>query len=196
MAEDDTRLKPASRRKVLLEASRVGGAVLLSLLSGWAGAWFQGRSEERHDLSFSAIKSGNASLGSHPVPSGDPFVDAIAGPEMVRDTPDPNGFYSYTNILRNDGDFPETDITLRIEYATDDSTALAGPSASSLDASSSILYESLAGEQVIVVDRQAAQWRIPRLNPGEWVSFSTDWKVPVEIEVVARSEDVSASDRV
>ncbi len=125
------------------------------------------RDQMRHRVSISIVYADNGVVEEH-----EPLTvfDVFAGitPEATAEVPATE--FSYTSLLRNDGDFAGEELTAQILFhaSPERLQPLRGPS---LDASSGLLRETLIFEH-----RTERNWRfsmtIPRLTPEEWVSIS------------------------
>jgi len=87
-------------------AGFVGGS-----LGGIVTASWSNRYKDRHDISVSIAKSGNANLEDTFVPDN-PLVPLTG--EVIPATPDPNGFYTYSAFIRNNGQFPEEEVIFSV----------------------------------------------------------------------------------
>jgi len=170
---------PFTRRAFVLEK------ILLPLGLGLVGAYgalrLNQRYKEGRDVSISIIRSDSAVEPKAESPLFDPF--AMSPPKP---TPDPNPRYTYTSLVRNNGDFPEEQVTIAIAYESEDDPAslLSGPE---LDASSSLLAQTIQPVEPIHSPPSYAM-SLPRMNPGEWVSFKTSWTQKVRVNVEFRSD--------
>lgn len=156
-------------------------------LSGVAGTVWANRYKDRHDLSISIIKSGNANLPDE-VADASPFIVPFGPPPVtIEATPDPNGYYTYTVIIRNNGNFPETDLAIAFSFESD-TNQTAPVAVTSLDATSPLLRETV---QVQPLDIRHMEIMAPQLNPGEWISYAADCTIPFRVSVQLRSNNIS-----
>lgn len=153
------------RRKFLLTnlvlpiAAGAGGGILSGVVTAIVSESF----EEHHSLSISILKAGSAVEPAPPEASfPNPFIIQQPSPTP---TPDPNPEYGYTAIVRNDGDFPEQNVTVSIGFHSDQDLGvpLSGPD---INSSSPLLGRTIRQGQPAEPVRGYGL-NVVRLNPGE-----------------------------
>jgi hypothetical protein len=166
------------------------GSLIISLLAGfaagYAGAYFEQRNEDRHDISVSIIRDDSAV----PIRTPSIFEDNPLFP-LPSPTPNPFPVYTYTALVRNNGDFSESNTTISIYFQeiAPDVRPIAGPQ---IDYSSSLLAQMIQFMNPVEPEPNYVM-SIELLNPGEWVSLKTTWLQPVRVEWDIRSEELTAS---
>jgi len=161
--------------------------LIVSVLGTWASITLNQRVEQLHGLDISVLPSESAAKRDEA--GGSPF-DIFSAPTPTP-APDPNPRYTYAIIVRNDGDFPEENLTVLFGFRegkqTDD--PLSGPD---INTSSSLLGRTVVPTDSVATDREYGI-SIVRLNPDEWVSLQATWSEPLKVSVQARSDTVSES---
>ncbi len=156
-------------------------------IAGFAAAYFSRRHESRHRVSISIIRSDNAAPRES---SDDVFANIFAEP-APEPTPDPNPRYTYTALIRNNGDFTQEDVTIAITFQSDTQNAGA-ISAPEIDASSSLLAETIVPTDPVDPLPSYAM-TVARLAPGEWISLQTSWFQSMRVTVHVRSDSSAES---
>jgi hypothetical protein len=145
---------------------------LFTILVAWLGAAAIAERtadlQPRHDLSIAIIRSDSA---------------ATLSPESV-------GKYSYRVLIRNNGDFPETSVLIDVAVEPEDPGPLPA-TGWKWSASSSFVLDSLVIDSDSDSVEADAPYRVPRLNPDEWVSFAATWPVEMELVVVVRTSEIT-----
>lgn len=187
----DTDTPKSSSRRAFISAGleKVVQPIAIALIAGYAGAYFAQRNEKRHLVSISVIRSDSAA----PPKDVDPFLAALAPDPTPTPIPEEEPVYTYTALVRNNGDFPEDEVTISVSFQGDsqDVAPLTGPQ---IDASSSLLAKTITGADPLEPPPSYAL-AVPRLNPGEWVSLKTSWKLAMDAKVDVRSAQIAESSR-
>lgn len=159
-------------------------------IAGFAAAFFSRRNEPRHRVSISIIRSDSAAPRES---SGDPFV-GLFEPPTPAPTPDLIPRYTYTTLIRNNGDFTEEQVTMAISFRTNVQNA-APISSPEIDASSSLLAETIVATDPVDPLPSYAM-TVGRFTPGEWISLKTSWLQPMRVTVHVRSDSMAESDSI
>jgi hypothetical protein len=155
-----------SRRSLVREGlESIGVPLLVAVVGAYVTTRMTLSEQDRHDISVSISRSDNGTEDTYPSPfeGGDPFSPA-ATPGI------PASEFSYTGLVRNNGDFSEEDVIVQFwfEIELGQTQAIAGVS---FDASSTLLHQSILPSQSPQTQYHF-QLRVPRMNPGEWISIS------------------------
>lgn len=167
---------------------KIVAPVALTVMAGYFGAYFQRRSERRHQFSISVIRADSAAPQEA---VSDLLLLGLATEPTPTPIPEEDRIYTYTALIRNSGDYPEEEVIIALAWQGDtpEEQPLSGPE---VDTSSSLLAETIESSEPVDPPPSYALL-LPRLNPDEWVSLKTSWKYSKRISVHVRSEEVTES---
>lgn len=186
----DSGAKATISRRSLINyvADKVAVPAVVALLVSGGTAVISRRFAMHHQISVAIIRSDSAAPVEQEVSDFDFFLGITPTPLP---SPGPNVLYTYTILTRNNGDFPEEDITTSMSFQTD-SQKITLVSEPQVDASSNLVARTVARIDP-VESAPGYSLAVPRLNPREWLSLKFTWRQRMDVKVDVRSNETTAS---